>query len=295
MTSAQYILPLLCGFIYAIAGLFSKRAFAGGAGLTRTFVAYNWIQMLFFLPLLGFIDEAPDWSQWHWALLAGFCFFSGQLMTFAAIRVGDVSVQSPVMGTKMLFVAMFAALLGVEVIPSSWWWGALCGMIGVMLLSAGKVKDRRKLWLAIVLALIASASFAMCDVLVSAHARAFSSKVFPVIMIGTTAMLSLGMVPFFKGKFFEMPQSARLWFALGGLGFAVQCFLIYVTLSTYGNATAFNILYSSRGIWSVVLVWMLGAWFANRESQAAGTGAMVRRLVGAALMLVAIVLVLIGG
>lgn len=287
----EYVLPLLCGFIYALAGIFSKRAFAEGAGVARTFVAYNWIQCFFFIPLLFFQDAPADWSQGYWAVLAGLCFFAGQLMTFAAIRAGDVSVQSPVMGTKMLFVAVFAALLGVEVIPASWWWGALFGTLGVILLSYGKVEQRKRVALAVVLALLGSASFALCDVLVAQHARAFSSKVFPVIMVGVTALLSLGIIPFFRESFQRIQPAARLWFVLGGLAFAVQCFLIYVTLSTFGNATAFNILYATRGVWSVVLVWLLGSWLGNRESSTVGTAGMVRRLLGAACMLVAIGLV----
>lgn len=67
--------------------------------------------------------------------------------------------------------------------------------------------------------------------------------------------------------------------------------LICLALGFYGNATAVNILYSSRGIWSVVLVWLLGGWFGNSEREQ-GKEVMVRRLVGAFLLFLAIILVI---
>jgi hypothetical protein len=50
-------------------------------------------------------------------------------------------------------------------------------------------------------------------------------------------------------------------------------------------------MYSSRGLWSVVAVWLVGHWFYNQE-QKLGASVLVWRLVGSALLLVAIVLVL---
>ena len=293
MPPLEYIAPLLAAFIYAIGALFSKTAFSGGVGVARTLVLYNWIMFLFFVPFAFFIAEAPAWDQWLWPFLAGTLFFFGQLTTFAAIRLGDVSVQSPIMGSKMVFVAFFTVFLGAGVVPSSWWWGACLSMMGIFLLSWSKVEYRANTWLAILIALMSAASFALCDVLVAGHARDFSITAFPLIMLGVNALLSLVVIPFFKEGYRAIPRVVWPRFIAGGVTFAVQAVMIYLALSYYGKATAFNILYSSRGIWGVVLVWMLGHWFANTESKEAGGWIMLARLSGAALMLVAILLVLI--
>lgn len=292
MPPLEYLSPLLCGFIYAVGTLLSKRAFSGGVGVARTLFLFNWIQFIFFLPFLIWVDETPNWDQWQWPLLAGMLFFFGQLTTFGAIRVGDVSVQSPVMGAKMVFVAAFAALLGAGNIPVTWWAGAFLSMIGVILLSMNKIEKRGNTWLAIFLALLSAASFGLCDVLVSQHARSFSIQVFPIAMMGVNAFLSFAVIPFFKGGYGAIERSVWKWFIAAGFVLSTQGTLLYLTLSYFGKATAVNILYSSRGIWSVALVWAFGAWIGNTESHEAGKGIMLRRLIGATLMLGAIFLVL---
>ena len=63
-------------------------------------------------------------------------------------------------------------------------------------------------------------------------------------------------------------------------------------VSIYRQVTSANVLYSSRGLWSVVAVWGIGHWFTNRE-QHLGARVLVWRFVGAILLLAAIVMVLI--
>jgi O-antigen ligase len=53
------------------------------------------------------------------------------------------------------------------------------------------------------------------------------------------------------------------------------------------------VLYSSRGLWSVLAVWLVGHWFANRE-QHHGARVLVWRFIGAALLMAAILIVLLG-
>jgi hypothetical protein len=72
---------------------------------------------------------------------------------------------------------------------------------------------------------------------------------------------------------------------------AVQALMFVFALSKFGRATALNIAYSSRGVWSVVLVWAVGHWFKNVERDA-GHRVMMTRLGGAALVLIAVVLVM---
>ena len=74
--------------------------------------------------------------------------------------------------------------------------------------------------------------------------------------------------------------------------FAVQGLMFITSISIWRQATSANVLYSSRGLWSVVGVWAIGHWFTNRE-QHLGARVLVWRLVGAVLLMAAIVLVLL--
>jgi hypothetical protein len=58
-----------------------------------------------------------------------------------------------------------------------------------------------------------------------------------------------------------------------------------------GHAASINVVYSSRGLWSVILVWWLGHWVQSRE-QHLQRGVLLWRLAGATTMIAAIALVL---
>jgi hypothetical protein len=68
---------------------------------------------------------------------------------------------------------------------------------------------------------------------------------------------------------------------------------ICVSLFRHPNAAAaVNIVYNSRGIWSVLLVWFAGSWFGNVEREQ-GINVMLARLSGSAMLLIAIALTLL--
>jgi len=73
---------------------------------------------------------------------------------------------------------------------------------------------------------------------------------------------------------------------------ALQAASIAYTLGVYGDATAVNIVYSSRGLWSVIAVWLVGHWFKNEE-QHLPRALLRNRFIGAILMLAAIGLVVV--
>ena len=78
----------------------------------------------------------------------------------------------------------------------------------------------------------------------------------------------------------------------GAISFAGQGLMFITSITLFRQATVANVLYSSRGLWSVVAVWGIGHWFSNRE-QHLGARVLVWRLVGAILMMAAIVMVLV--
>jgi hypothetical protein len=71
--------------------------------------------------------------------------------------------------------------------------------------------------------------------------------------------------------------------------------LIISSIGYFGEAARMNVVYGSRGVWSVLLVWMLGHYFSHTETrQHLPRIVFVRRLVGATLIGAAVVLVVLG-
>src|SRR5260221_11766828 len=80
------------------------------------------------------------------------------------------------------------------------------------------------------------------------------------------------------------------WVAGGAVCLALQAIMIVSSIALYGQATVANVLYSSRGLWSVLAVWLVGHWFANREREHSRR-ILVWRLLGATLLMAAILMV----
>ena len=68
-----------------------------------------------FLKTLLAAGGNPWQWQWFWQPLAAACLFiAGQTLTFLALERGDVSIATPVLGSKTIYVAWFSSLLGAR-------------------------------------------------------------------------------------------------------------------------------------------------------------------------------------
>jgi hypothetical protein len=110
-------------------------------------------------------------------------------------------------------------------------------------------------------------------------------------MFWLVGLLSCGFVPFFKAPLSSMPAAAWRWVAPGAGLLAVNNAVFVLAIVLGGGATQANIVYSVRGLLSVVAVWAIGHWFTNDE-QHLSPRVLKLRLVGATLMVAAIILVL---
>ncbi|HCC21029.1 MAG TPA: hypothetical protein DEP88_07250, partial [Verrucomicrobiales bacterium] len=61
----------------------------------------------------------------------------------------------------------------------------------------------------------------------------------------------------------------------------------------FKHATSFNVIYGSRGLWSILLIWSIGHMVGNSELQG-GRNVLIRRVIGATLLLVAVFIILTG-
>jgi len=286
-------IPIAAALGYTLGALALKRASMEGVGPWRTTFYSNLTMGLGFAPLALGATAVPTSLLWQ-PLLAGFSFFIGQLFTFLSIHRGDVTVATPVMGAKVLFVALFAALLFGVGISAIIWLAAILTVVAVWLLRGDSAVERRRLLPAIGFGLLSAASFGMTDVLVQSWAGDFGFRAFVPLMFGSVAIISFGLWPLFSGGTALVGRAAVPWLALGCVLMAAQAFSMAFALSTYREATSINILYSTRGIWSIVLVAAVGAWFGIAERHM-GRRTMLLRSAGATLLFVAVVLVILEG
>ena len=107
-------LSLLAAFLYAAGALIIKRSAELGVGVWRTAFVANLICALLFLPLLALGGEIHV-DLWWQPVVTGACFVAGQWLTFIAFERGDVSVATPVLGIKILLVAVLVTAIGGEV------------------------------------------------------------------------------------------------------------------------------------------------------------------------------------
>lgn len=291
MTSATLLLSLFSAMLYAVGAMLVKRSSDLGVGIWRTTFVSNVITALVFQPLwlLGGTFHAD--LLWQPALVA-LCYLAGQWLTLFSLDRGDVSVATPVLGVKIILVAFFVTLLGGEEVKPQFWLAATLATASVALLNRRTGAQHHHIGVTIVTAGLGAAAFALFDVLVRRWSPAWGAGTFLPIMLGMVGVSAFGFVPLFREPLRAVARPAWPWLLGGAVALAVQSVVFVFAIAKFGNVTAANVVYSSRGLWSVVAVWLVGHWFTNREQQL-GAGVLRWRLAGAALMMAAIALVLV--
>jgi len=272
--------------------LFIKQCSTHGVGVWRTSFVSNIATAILFIPVLFFGGEwRPLTEHWQPALVA-LLFIGGQVFTFIALQRGDVSVATPVMGLKTVIVAFFVTLIiGDDVTPKLWTSAGLSAF-GIALLNTSSRGRHHHVISTICLSGLAAMSFSLFDVLVQKFSPAWGIGRFLPVMFFWVSLFSLVFIPFFNAPLREIKTPARKPLIWGSFFLGLQGLLLICTLGFFGNATAVNVIYSSRGLWSVVAVWLVGHWFANTEKEV-GMKVFRWRMIGAVLMLAAIILTLI--
>jgi drug/metabolite transporter (DMT)-like permease len=284
------LLPFASSVLYVAAALSLKRATETGAGVWRSTFILNIVAAACFALLLPWPAGAGPTPVWQ-PLVIATLFVAGQALTMVALNRGDVSVATPVIGLKVVFVTVFVALIVGDRMLADYWVSAGMSAAGIALLNlGGDVRPRRHhhLMLTVATSLAAAACYAMLDVLVRMWAPAWGIGRLLPIAFAAAGVMSLGLRPLFEGRLRDMPRAARGPVALGALFMGVQAVLLVGTLGTHTDTTRINVVYNSRGLWSVLAVWAVGHWWANTERHA-GRAVFLWRLAGAALMLGAIV------
>jgi uncharacterized membrane protein len=285
-------LTLSAAVVYAAGVLLVKRASDLGADVWRTALVANVITALCFQPLL-MLGGTWHPELWWQPLIVAASFVAGQWFTFVSIDRGDVSVATPVLGIKILLVAILATLLAGSSLRPQLWAAAALATAGIALLNrrpSGVAP--RNIGLTIITAGLAAATFAFFDVLVQKWSPGWGLGHFLPLTLALAGMLSLVYVPRFKAPLSQLPRPAWPWLFGGTLAMGGQSVAFVSTVAHWGVAAQANVIYSSRGLWSVLLVWSFGRFLSSREAELGGH-VLAWRLAGAACMMAAIILALL--
>lgn len=292
-------LPLGAGFGYACGAIAVKRSLVAGiSGIQVNFLC-NMTMAICFQMFWLFSGLPMNTHAFLAPAVCGFLFFLGQIATFRAIASGDVSIATPLLGAKVILVTLFSLFLIGHALPASWWLASLLASIGIALISFSPGGRHKRLAATIGWSLGAAALFACTDVLVQRWVPFVGYSRFAPVMFGMTGLCSLMYLPGILkenraaiSRNRSRNRTGMPWLFSGALLLALQALGMYSAIGLYGSATLTNILYGSRCLWSVLLVWAFGSIAGEVAVSANRSVVMGWRFAGALLLFSAMALVL---
>ena len=243
---ASIVIPLCSAVGYTFAAMALKRAMDGGHPWRVLFIV-NLIGAVLFQTWLLHGGEAFTSTNVIHAVLAGTAFFIGQVFTFIAISRGDISIATPVLGTKVIFVALFVFVTGGEELGWKLWVATFLTTLALALLGGEWRANRARLVLSVGFAFLASIAFAATDVMQQLWVRPFGFGHFGPVMFATVGLLSFTLIPFFSAPLRQMPRPMVVWALGGGLLLTIQAMGIAYCIAVYHEVTVTNVLYNTRG------------------------------------------------
>ncbi len=280
-------LPLIGAALHPVLGIMVQRAAKLGARLP---VILGFANLLTFLVFVAYLrpDFSAPWQNYDaLAIGNGFLFFWGQWFSIQSVQRGDLVVHSSALGFKVLLVATFSAVVGLEQAGIGLMGGAVLATLAVYLVAGATLErlkaNRLTLWLTI----LACVFFATNDFLTGWKSHEVGGPRWLIIMMATSALLSLVMLVLrWRDVRVTFGKSQTALPVLGaGVTLGVQALLVNLAFSWFREPALSNIAYSTRGVMAVFFVWIL----MKRCREPLGG----RQLVGAILMVIALALVLI--
>ena len=285
------LLALTAAIGYSVGSLFYKQAMYNGSGLFRVTAFLMWAVVLVTAPF-GFLP-APELPThlWYQPLVAGFLFLSGQLLFVWALRSGDLSIVGPVAGAKPILNALLVSvLLGVSV-PSKTWLACLLSAVALIILRSRNASTTHTFLRTATITLASAFSFALCDTCFQEWAQHWGPIRFSALTFASAGLGACIYIPFFGTSWKDLSRPARKHLLLGAFFCALPPLLMGYALGRYGHAPEVNVIYATRAILSIAVVRFLGPWVGSRE-QDVSAAVLWRRLLGAAILLMAVLLVL---
>lgn len=279
--------------LYAVAALSLKVALGRGVTTWAVLFYSNTVMGLVFLPLL--LAGTSGWNPVAApvAIVAGSLFFLGQIGTFRSLQSGDVSIATPALAAKVVFVALLSLLIPGSRPDPDLWLAVVLTVGGMILLHRGPKQVAARPLVTLAWALFAAFSFAAADIIVQVGAPRAGFTLFMPAMFGTVAVLSLPLLRphVLRRQTRTIQPGARIWLAAGVILLGLQAMGMASAIGLFGDATGANVVYGSRGLWSLLLLALVARRLGIKDS-VFDRGTLVARAVGCVLILVAVSLVL---
>lgn len=293
MIPPYFSLALISAGAYSFGSLFNKQAMTGGCGPYRVTAFTIWASALLLIPFVFLYNDPLPLNVWYQPFTAAACFSFGSIFFILALRTGDLSIVAPVSGIKPIINALLVAvLLGVTVPAATW---IACGLtaIALVILRTPNTSTSHSFLRTTLITLLCVVGFALCDTCFQQWAKNWGVLRFAAITFSISSLAAVAMVPFFSTPWKQMTRRAKTHVLTGSAFCALPGLCMGLALGRYGHAPEVNVVYSTRAIFSIGIVWLLGRHIGNIE-HTAGRTVLLRRLAGALILLVAIVLILAG-
>lgn len=277
--------PLSAALLYSVSTYLLRRAALAGTSYRMQLIWTGVGIGLTGVPVL-LIVGFPLAAAWIPALVAGASFGAGQFLTVVAVNKGDASIQTPLMGTKVIWVIVVGMVLFGQVSPGRTWLAALLAAAAVFAVGFTRSARSHASSGAIAAALGASASFAVFDSMVASGRYGGLLSGFFAMSVMSAGGFTAGVAALTTRRD-EVRETASPVLVAATILLSLQFALQVGVIAAFGQAPEANILYATRGLWSVALAWLI----AQNDVRPPRT-VFVQRMVGAALLIVAVVLIL---
>lgn len=293
MIPPYLFLALISAVAYSIGSLFNKQAMAGGCGYFRVTAFTIWCSSALLFPLAFIYSDPLPLHVWYQPLVAAVFFSLGSIFFILALRTGDLSIVAPVSGIKPVINALLVAVfLNVDVPISTW---IACGLtaIALVVLRTPNTSTRHSFFKTTWITLLCVTSFAFCDTCFQRWSDNWGILRFSAITFMISSIVALAMIPLFNTPWKRMTPQAKKHVLIGAAFCAIPGLCMGLALGRYGHAPEVNVIYSTRAIFSIGIVWFFGRYIGNIEHTASLT-VLFRRIAGATILLGAIALILFG-
>ncbi len=287
------LLPLTSALLYAMAALCLKVALGRGATTWSVLFYSNATMGALFLPLLFFGPSGWQLSGTPLALAAGLLFFLGQIGTFRSLQSGDVSIATPALAAKVVFVALLSLAIPGSRPDPDLWLAVLLTMGGMLLLHGRPDLTATRPWPTLLWALFAALSYAATDIVVQIGAPVAGFTLFMPVMFGTVALLSLPLLRphILRATRPSIDRRTGGWLAAGVLLLGLQAIGMGTAIGLFGDATGANVVYGSRGLWSLLLLALVAKQLGITDA-VFDRRTLALRVAGSVLILGAVILVM---
>ncbi len=285
--------PLMSAVVYAVASLLVKRATSGKIGALTVCFVINALIFVAYMPLFIATFNFETLHCFKYVMLCAVIYLMGQCANYAAFSKGDITIVNPVLGVKTLLVAVFAALFTQRHISDIWFFAALLSVAGILLTSAEKLKISKKEFLPVFFAVLASACWAAMDIVMQECASKMGVLFFIASLSIVLLPLSLPLLPKAVNDLKNASKPVLAILLLGAALMILKDILFCYSLSvSKGGAVLANILVSTRGLFTILIAWLFGAFFGNFEMKKVSPAFAIRRFLGAIFLFFAAFLVL---